>query len=165
MMNPLFHYENIIFIIVILFPNFILLVFKPTHTPSHSRKTMMWRMLGWIEHVGRFMTMFFCLLSPVSVDGTFKYVMLALMVLVIGLYYIGWLRYITAGHDYRVLFEPLLKIPLPMALFPILFFLLVAWLIQSSEMGISILIFAVAHLLESNRIRQAFQFIHQKKDV
>lgn len=164
-MNRLFHYENIIFIIVILFPNFILLIFKPTHTPLHSRKTMMWRMLGCIEHVSRFITIFFCLLSPVSLDGTFKYVILALMVLVIGLYYIGWLRYITAGHDYRVLFEPLLKIPLPMVVFPTLFFLLVAWLIQSSEMGISTLIFAAAHLLVSNRIRQACQFSRQKKDV
>lgn len=164
-MNPLFHYENIIFIIVILFPNLILLVFKPTHTPIRSRKTMMWRIIGWIEHVGRFITMFFCLLSPVSLDGTFKYVILVLMVLVIGLYYIGWLRYITAGHDYCVLFEPLLKIPFPMVLLPTLFFLLVSWLIQSAEMGVSTLIFAVAHLFDSNRIRQSCQFIRQKKDV
>ena len=165
MMNPLFHYENIIFIIVILFPNFILLVFKPKHIPIRSRRTMIGQIIRWIEHVSRFMTMFFCLLSPVSLDGTFKYVILVLMALAIGLYYIGWLRYITSGYDYRVLFDPLLKIPLPMALFPALFFLLVAWLIQSPKMGISTLIFAISHLLENNRIHQACQFVHQKKDI
>ena len=68
------------------------------------------------------------------------------MILALLVYYACWVRYFTRGRQPELLKAPFLGIPLPMALAPILFLFLSAYLLASWWMLAAALLFGIAHI-------------------
>jgi CDP-diglyceride synthetase len=103
----------------------------------------------YLEHGGR--VLYFVLIIFTAESGvpalTRPFFYLAAVSLLI--YYLLWSRYFLRGSDYRLLFEPVLRVPLPMAVFPVLSLLFAALWLQSIPSVIAGAAFAVGHLVNS----------------
>lgn len=135
---------NILVVALILLPNVSMFIWPPEGMPYRSPKVPM--IMTSIENIGRFL----CVLSPLYLVGTmplqsFSW-LLGLMLICVIIYYIGWGRYLLSGHQYKVLFEPFVKIPIPMAIFPIIYFMCFAILTQSIILGVATILFGVGHI-------------------
>lgn len=135
---------NIMVVILILLPNVLMFIWPPEGMPYKQPKVPL--VMTSIENIGRFL----CILAPLYLlEGesiqTFNGVV-GLMLLSLIIYYIGWGRYLLSGNQYKALFEPLLKLPIPMAIFPVIYFMCFAILTQSVILGGAIILFAVGHL-------------------
>ena len=65
------------------------------------------------------------------------------------LYYIVWIRYFASGRDIALLRRPFLLVPMPLAVFPVLYFLCAALWVHNLPAVILMLIFGAAHLTVS----------------
>ena len=68
------------------------------------------------------------------------------MALVLLLYYAGWVRFFAQDRRYALLFEPLLGLPVPMAISPIVCFLAASVLFGSWYLALASLVLGVGHL-------------------
>lgn len=71
------------------------------------------------------------------------------MALCLLIYYGCWVRYYSSGQTFSVLFKPLLGIPVPMAVFPALYFLLLGAWVHSWLFVVPACLFTVGHLVNS----------------
>jgi hypothetical protein len=69
----------------------------------------------------------------------------------LAVYYYGWWRFFRGGRRHRLLFASILRVPIPMAVAPVLYFILAAWPLASAPMLIAGLLLAVGHLIISRR--------------
>ena len=65
------------------------------------------------------------------------------------LYYIVWIRYFAGGRDVALLNRPFLFVPMPLAVFPVLYFLCAALWLHNIPAAIMMMIFGAAHLTVS----------------
>jgi hypothetical protein len=100
----------------------------------------------WAGRIGTLVIPFF---YWVDVQTRWQMGSLVVMALALLLYYAGWARYFVRGRSYRLLFEPFLGVPLPLAISPIVCFLAAAVLLVSWPLGIVTAIFAIGHLYTS----------------
>jgi hypothetical protein len=79
------------------------------------------------------------------------------MLLLMAFYYAGWNRYFRNGRDYSLLYLPMFRIPVPLALSPVLYFVFSAGLLKSLPMMIAAILLAIGHLpvsiMKSRRIK------------
>lgn len=64
-------------------------------------------------------------------------------------YYALWIRYLARGRSLRLLFAPVLRVPVPMALLPVAAFALVAVWGQSVWLALAVAALAVGHIANS----------------
>ncbi len=76
-------------------------------------------------------------------------VWLWLAVLFLILYYAAWLRYFIGGREIALLNRAFLFVPMPLAVFPVLYFLCAAVWLQNLPAVILMTIFGAAHLVVS----------------
>ena len=143
--------------VLVLLPNLLWLVFPPRGTPaaemvSKSPLVRLMEVLEWLGRLG-------CLIIPcfyqVEVKGGWQLGALGVMAAALLLYYAGWARFFLGRRAYRLLFESLLGVPLPLAVSPIVFFLGAAALLGSWPMAAAALILAAGHIYlshESSRV-------------
>ena len=74
---------------------------------------------------------------------------LCLAALFLILYYAVWLRYFLGGREIALLRHAFLLVPMPLAVFPVLYFLCAAVWLHNLPAGILMLIFGAAHLTVS----------------
>jgi hypothetical protein len=142
---------NFIIIGLIILPNLLCMIFPPVNIPMEKQKPKGWNliiMLEWIGRLGVFMLPLFWELKNI---GRGKVIVLTLMLFCIGVYYAGWLKYVIRGREFKLLFEPLFFIPVPMAVFPVVYFLLAGVLLESWPIVVASVIFAFGHIPESLR--------------
>ena len=72
-----------------------------------------------------------------------------------GLYYAGWLRYLRQGRSFALLFQPLLHIPMPMAVAPIVYFCAASIALHSGWLLLATVLLTIGHLYVSNLSWQA----------
>lgn len=135
---------NVVVVALILLPNFSMFIWPPEGMPYKPPKVPI--VMTSIENIGRFL----CVLSPLYLlEGmtvqSFSW-LFGIMLICIVLYYIGWGRYLLSGRQYKMLFEPFLKILIPMAICPIIYFMCFSILTQSIILGIAAVLFAVGHI-------------------
>ena len=65
------------------------------------------------------------------------------------LYYIVWIRYFVGGRDIALLNRPFLFVPMPLAVFPVLYFLCAAFWLHNIPAAVLMMIFGAAHLTVS----------------
>ena len=65
------------------------------------------------------------------------------------LYYIVWIRYFVGGRDVALLGKPFLFVPIPLAIFPVLYYLFAAVWMDNIPAVITMLIFGAAHVTVS----------------
>ena len=83
--------------------------------------------------------------DPLSFRSAWLYMGLAFL----ALYYIVWIRYFEAGRDIALLNRPFFFVPMPLAVFPVLYYLCAAlWLHNLPAAGLMV-IFGAAHLAVS----------------
>lgn len=79
----------------------------------------------------------------------FKSPVMILGILFLVLYYIVWMRYFMGGMDISLLGKSFLGIPLPLAIFPVLYFICAAlWMRNGIALGCMI-VFGIAHYVVS----------------
>ncbi|HEX9018825.1 MAG TPA: hypothetical protein VF806_06545 [Anaerolineaceae bacterium] len=139
-----------------------MLILPPQEVPPAGKKSALFRIMEAVERIGQLSVIvipFFYrlpLLRQASVDA------LAVMVLAIGFYYSGWVRYATKGHRFVLLFAPFLGIPLPMAISPVIYFLAAAIFLRAWPLVIAAVVLGIGHLYisqaEWNRCRSGDDF-------
>lgn len=65
------------------------------------------------------------------------------------LYYIVWIRYFAGGRDVALLGKPFLFVPLPLAVFPVLYYLCAAVWMGNLPAAVLMAVFGAAHLTVS----------------
>lgn len=65
------------------------------------------------------------------------------------LYYIVWIRYFACGREASLLGKPFLFVPIPLAIFPVLYFLCAAIWMGNFPAAIVMLIFGASHITVS----------------
>ena len=65
------------------------------------------------------------------------------------LYYVVWIRYFAGGREIALLSRPFLLVPMPLAVFPVLYFLCAALWLHNIPAAIMMVIFGAAHLTVS----------------
>lgn len=88
--------------------------------------------------------------TPVSVRSTWFFLAVAFLLL----YYAVWIRYFVFGRDVALLERMFLFVPMPLAVFPVLYFLCAALWLHNVPAAVLMVIFGAAHLTVS---LQSFQ--------
>ena len=84
-----------------------------------------------------------CLVSKAEIS--YRSPLLYVSIVFLILYYIVWIRYFIGGRKMRLLGSSFLFVPMPLAIFPVLYFLFAAlWVHNYYAMGVMIL-FGIAH--------------------
>jgi hypothetical protein len=134
--------------LLIFLPNIILIFASPKSEsiPEKNTKTILYRLVEIVEWLSRIAVLIIPFYCMVYIQTKFEFACLGIMTLAMLFYYLGWLRYILKGRDYRLLYANYLGIPLPMAVWPIIYFLLSAIILHSPLMALASLIFGISHI-------------------
>ncbi len=131
---------------IILLPNLLMILLPPKDAPEQV--TGAGALMTVLERVGQAA----CFLLPVFSKGYINVaginVWFVLATICIAAYYGLWLRY-AIRRDFRLLFAPVLRMPIPMAVFPVLAFAFIAVWIESAWLGAATLVLAVGHFANS----------------
>lgn len=85
--------------------------------------------------------------KPLDLKSAWFYISIAFLVL----YYIAWIRYFACGRDTALLGKAFLFVPMPLAVFPVLYFLCAAIWMHNLPAAIVMVIFGAAHITVSVR--------------
>lgn len=135
--------------LAVLAPNLLLMWFPPrVPVPKASVP----RLLGWIERAGQAL----CLVVP-AITSTGEHVgrWSVLMLVAITGYYALWARYLFTGRDGAALYRSWCRVPVPMAILPVLVFLSTAAWLSNAWIAIAAVILAVGHIPASTLIAGA----------
>lgn len=149
------HLINLILVGVILLPNLLVIFFppvKPTETQTKKKKLpKWWRYVLGLEQIGRLGIFVLPLFWQVHLTDSLSIIALVLMGFCLLIYYICWIRYLIRGRTNSLLFQHLLFIPVPMAVFPVLYFFFAGILLRSWPVAAAAVVFALGHIPESIR--------------
>ncbi len=136
----------------ILAPSFLLMLFPPTEALPTPRISPVFTATEKVGQAG-------CLAIPVLSERGFaepgSTVALTLMLASIAAYYGLWARYLFRGRHPLTLYGPLWRIPVPMAVFPVLAFGFAALWIGSWWLAVATVILAAGHWTVSGKIFSA----------
>ena len=104
-----------------------------------------------VEQVSRIVYLFAVTLLVSSRPLAVRSAWLWLAVLFLILYYAVWIRYFAGGRTVALLRRAFLFVPMPLAVFPVLYFLCAALWLHNLPAAIVMLIFGAAHLTVSVR--------------
>ena len=139
-----FSWIGLALVFLILVPNIFYFILPPTNVFQDANSEGM--MLSILEH-GSQMVMIFLfifLMRDKKIGINLFYIILMSVFLL--LYYYLWSRYFMAGCDYTLLGKSLFGIPAPMAVFPILYFVLAALWLGNWPAFTATLVFGASHL-------------------
>ena len=106
----------------------------------------------WVEYVEKgsriaYLLAIVLLVNRLPVSWRSAWLMLAALFLL--LYYAVWLRYFAGGRRIALLNKPFCRAPMPLAVFPVLYFLCAAIWLGNLPAAALMLIFGAAHLTVS----------------
>jgi hypothetical protein len=140
-------WKGILITALVLFPNVFFMLLPKQNMPSNLSDGGL--LTNILEHGSRIV--YFILIITMTKNSTVRYLSLFLFLMIASLiiYYILWIRYFANGMDFRLLFDTVLHVPLPMAVFPILFLLFSALWLNSIPLTITAVLFGIGHILNS----------------
>jgi hypothetical protein len=144
MVFPTFYWSSLVIPILMLFPNFLCFLFPPINTPQFKEKNEPLILLI-LENIGRIGVTVIPLFYPIILNNTASYFYLTCSFLLLFFYYTCWLRFFRF-RNYAALFLPMGHIPIPMAVSPVLFFLVSAVILHSLPMFVAAILLASGHL-------------------
>ena len=106
----------------------------------------------WIEIVEQISRIAYLLAITLLVSRNpfhFRSAWFCLAAIFLFLYYIVWIRYFAGGRDIALLNCPFFFVPMPLAVFPVLYFLCAAVWLHNIPAAILMMIFGAAHLTVS----------------
>lgn len=139
-----FHILGLAVSTIILLPNLFFFLFPPRSMPELKKKEPL--ALTVLENAGRFACFLYPIVFGRDVAAHMANAFLYIMIACAALYYVCWARYFLSGRNFLLLFKPLWKLPVPMAVFPAVYFLSLAILLKSILMGAAAIIFSLSHI-------------------
>ena len=133
-------------LIVFLLPmliNIVYVILPPKNAPTTQQETN--KILEIIEQSTRilYMLAIVFLVCKEKVDFTSIWMFVGLIFL--ALYYIVWFRYFLGGRDIELLGKPFLFVPMPLAVFPVIYFICSAIWLNNYIAVLFMIIFGIAH--------------------
>lgn len=106
-------------------------------------------LINILEHGGRIIYMIAMVIAfHKPSDGNRNQLLIGMAICLIA-YFILWGRYFLNGRDGILLFEKAFGIPVPMAIFPVVYYLLGAIWLNNVPASIAIILFAIGHITNS----------------
>jgi hypothetical protein len=141
----LFHPLSLIIPFIVLLPN---LIFIGTNKNNASvgSEIKVNPILSALEGIGRICVLVFPVFSSISVKNLYEITALIGMLLLVGIYYYGWIRYFTHNNEYKLLFSPIIGIPVPMAISPVVYFSLASIALHSPYLFAGSVVMAAGHV-------------------
>lgn len=102
-----------------------------------------------VEQISRIAYLFAVTLLVSRETLSFRSVWFSLAAVFLVLYYAVWLRYFMGGREIALLSRSFLFVPMPLAVFPVLYFLCAAIWLHNLPAAIIMVIFGAAHLAVS----------------
>ena len=102
-----------------------------------------------VEQISRIAYLFAVTLLVSRETLSFRSVWFSLAAVFLILYYAVWLRYFMGGREIALLSRSYLFVPMPLAVFPVLYFLCAAIWLHNLPAAIIMVIFGAAHLAVS----------------
>jgi hypothetical protein len=126
--------------LAVLAPNLLLLWFPPRGRNVVARVP---RPLEGVERAGQAL----CLVVPaISVPGAIVWWWLLPAVVALATYYVLWCRYLVAGREQALLYASLWRVPVPMAVMPVIVFLCAAGWLSNSWIALAAVVLAIGHI-------------------
>ena len=145
--------------VAVLLPNVLWAVLSGAERPpSPTTPLPPWtRLVEPVELVGRAAVFILPVFYRFKSGTTTSVAGLAVMLIALAFYYLGWGRYFTRGRDPVLLYKSLLGVPLPLAVSPVVFFIAASVVLESAPLAIASVAFGAAHvaigLAERRRLR------------
>ena len=127
--------------------NIVYVIFPPSEKAEQTAAVTHW--IELVEQVSRMAYLLAITLLVSRNPINFRSVWLCLAALFLLLYYIVWIRYFAGGRDIALLNRPFFFVPMPLAVFPVLYFLCAAIWLHNVPATIVMVIFGAAHLTVS----------------
>jgi hypothetical protein len=140
-----FHWMNL-FIPLVVFAPYALWLLLPSAIKTSGEKNKTPILWTFLENVGRVCVTIVPVFYPIVLDGEFSRVCVNGMLFLAVFYFAGWYRYFRSGREHAFLYLPMWKIPIPLAISPVLYFLLSAGLLQSIPMLVAALLLGFGHI-------------------
>ena len=123
--------------------NIIYAIIPPVNAPKEPAQVN--KIIEFVEQATRILYMLaVCfLVSQRKIDYSSFWLYMGIVFLV--LYYIVWIRYFLGGRDVTLLSKSFCLIPMPLAVFPVLYFLCAAIWLHNIPAVIIMIIFGIAH--------------------
>jgi len=148
--NIALYWTSLVIPLMVFIPNLLWVLLPATNKPS-SKEINDPMYLTILENMGRVGVTIIPLFYLIILDNALKYFYLITMIVFLAVYYFCWVRFFLGGRNYTLLFMPLWRIPIPMAISPIIYFILSAILLKSIPMLIAALLLAIGHIPISYR--------------
>ncbi len=133
--------------IAIFIPNLLIVKFPPNNAPKDSKDAGI--IFTALERIGQVGCIVILVISRENFKTSTINIWAVLMVICILMYYFLWIRYVTKGKEYKLLWDSLYFIPIPMAFFPVGAFLFAAILGKSIWLGILVIFLGIGHFANS----------------
>lgn len=142
-----FSWKGLVIVVLVLLPTVLYLALPKNNIPADLGETHI--AVTILEHAFRiaYFVIAILLTSTARVSWLSPFLFLAGVFLLA--YSALWIRYFAGGADFRLLFDTVWGIPVPMAVFPILFLLFSAIWLKSVPLVVAAVLFAVPHLLST----------------
>ena len=127
--------------------NIAYVLFPPAGKAEQPAAVMHW--IEIVEQISRIAYLFAVTLLVSRETLSFRSVWFSLAAVFLVLYYAVWLRYFMGGREIALLSRSFLFVPMPLAVFPVLYFLCAAIWLHNLPAAIIMVIFGAAHLTVS----------------
>ena len=127
--------------------NIAYVMFPPAGKAEQAAAVTHW--VEIVEQISRIAYLFAVTLLVSRETLSFRSVWFSLAAVFLVLYYAVWLRYFMGGREIVLLSRSFLFVPLPLAVFPVLYFLCAAIWLHNLPAAVIMVIFGAAHLAVS----------------
>ena len=127
--------------------NIAYVMFPPAGKAEQAAAVTHW--VEIVEQISRIAYLFAVTLLVSRETLSFRSVWFSLAAVFLILYYAVWLRYFMGGREIALLSRSFLFVPMPLAVFPVLYFLCAAIWLHNLPAAIIMVIFGAAHLTVS----------------
>ena len=127
--------------------NIAYVMFPPAGKAEQTTAVTHW--IEIVEQISRIAYLFAVMLLVSRDRLSFRSVWFSLAAVFLVLYYAVWLRYFMGGREIALLSRSFLLVPMPLAVFPVLYFLCAAIWLHNLPAAIIMAIFGAAHLTVS----------------
>lgn len=127
--------------------NIVYVLLPPANAPEEPAKVS--RGIEFVEQATRMLYMLTICFLVSQRKIHYSSIWLYIGVVFLILYYIVWIRYFIGGRDVTLLTKSFCLIPMPLAVFPVLYYLCAAIWVHNVPATIIMIIFGVAHNIVS----------------
>lgn len=138
-----------ILIIIVLLPNLIVLFIPPKEEPPIYEKTSTLRVMIVLERLGQAIVFITPIFYSINLNTSYKLFSVYFLIIAIVFYYAGWFRFFLKGKQFKLLYQPMLSVPVPLAISPVIYFFSSSIVLSSWLLFIGTILLAVGHIYVS----------------